>query len=616
MFGTTLVATLAVAPPVTAVGVMSSGDAQPVLQRLALASAGGRTALWSQVRLDGSAGDVGVVLPIPDGTAVDWASRAFFEGLEVCTAPRILPPEGAPQVCPGDDPEPLAHVAGDLLGAATLEPNEAVILDDAPAVAAWAQARGLTLSPGLSVALQTAGVSRFFVASFSAPAGLSLTKPLRVVVPGGPPTFPLVLSQAGAQPMDVVLWAVGEGRAALDGTPLTLETTDLVFDVGNVSSNYPDLLAAALGSQGSHVLQMASHEALRDTVSATPDGPAIESFIRTYFDRAALFGETVGAPEDCVTAAAVVLGQSSRVGTTCPRTSLGVAGGAAPCAADVVDTGEVDPGLLRCGPLPDDLAVLLSDSVPGSVWVTRVAARIPAGAVGGDEDVTFPGGNRLDPVVAATGVDLSGCGGSGQGGGGSGTGAGTGSGSPSGAGPSAGSGSGTTVDVPIYAYDGCACAGSYIVVGYDEVAEEEAPDAYYVDEGDGCSSDGRETYASDEYATSTPDDCAGESYDAGDSYYDDGCGCDSSDVDSAGDGCSCDAGDSGAADSCSCDGIDATGDGCGGEDCSVRTDRKRRPINRLVYVALAIAIPLRRLSRPRRAVKASGARPGAPPSSA
>ncbi len=585
----------------TAVGLMAEGSSRAVEQRFALASAPGRVALWSQVRLSGEAGDVAIVLPVADGTALDWGSRAFFESLEVATAPRIVPPDGAPAVCPGDEPEPLAHVAGDAAGSATLEPAETALLDDAAAVQAWADARGLDVSPGLSVALQTAGSVRFFVARFAAPSGTSLTKALRVVTPGGTPAFPLVLTQAQRDPVDVVLWSVGNGRASVDGTAVALDTSDLVFDVGNVSSNYGASLATALGSEGSLVYQMSSHEALRDTIQAQDGGPPIESVIRTYFERASAFGETTGDPMTCTTAAAVVLGQDARVGTTCPRTTLGVAGGGAACAADVIDAGEVDPALLRCGTLSDDLAVLLSDQVAGDAWLTRVAARIPAGGVGEQRDVDFPGGQRTDPSVYAVSIDLSSCDG-GQGGmSSSTTSTGSGPGGPSGSGPTGGNV--TVVEVPVYAYDGCACDGEFVIVDYESVPEDDAPDGYYVDEGDGCSSDTADTYTDDDYSSSAPDDCGGETYDGSDSYYDDGCGCDdgggADDFDA--DGCSCDAGDSGGSvDSCDCgEGIDATDSGCGGEDCAVKPQRKgkaRRP-NKVAYGILGVVILVRRMTR-------------------
>jgi hypothetical protein len=598
-----VLAALALAAPAGGVGVVTSAPADSVEQRFALSVGPSRVALWSQVRLDGPGGTTGIVLPVTNGAAVDWGSRAFFESLEVATAPRILPPDGAPAVCPGDEPEPLVHVAGDVQGGPTLEPLDAQILDDAPAVTTWAGAHGLSLTPALQTVLQTSGSARFFVARFDAPPGVSLTKALRVVSPGGDAIFPLVLSQAGASPLRAVLWSVGPGRARLDGNVVTVDTSSLVFDVGNVTSNYDELLMEALGVQGSYVLEVSSHESLRDTLPATPGGPVIESVVRTYFERAADFGETARDPAACTVEAAVVLGQSAVVGTACPRSDLGVAGGGAPCAGDVVDPGEVSPDLLRCGALSDDLAILLSDLEPDEVWLTRSVILVPPGAVGSNLETDFPGGPRVDPIVGATSIDLSGCGDGTGGGGGSGP-SGTGSGAGSGAGPGAGTGTpGGYVEVPVYAYDGCACGGEYVVVGYAEAAAEEAPEEGYFVDDDGCSGDTADAFEDDVYASDPPDDCGGETYAGSDSYYDDGCGCEASDADTiADDGCSCDGADSAGevSDACSCDASAPSGDGCF-DDCAVRPQRRPRPLNRVVYVALGLIVPLRRLSRPKRA---------------
>src|SRR5690242_16350360 len=70
---------LAPAQDASAVGTMAAGDARVVEQRLALSSSPGRVAVWSQVRLAGTTGEVGIVLPVADGAQLDWASRAFFE---------------------------------------------------------------------------------------------------------------------------------------------------------------------------------------------------------------------------------------------------------------------------------------------------------------------------------------------------------------------------------------------------------------------------------------------------------------------------------------------------------------------------------------------------------
>mgnify|MGYP003874605853 CR=1 FL=1 len=588
-----------------AVGLASSESVTPIEERALLAVSPERSVLFSQVRFDSRGSDVAVVVPVPVGAALDWSSRAFFEALEVASAPRVVGPDDN-DTCPGHDTTAV-DVAGDEEGLETLEPAEIVLLDDAPAVEAWAISRGLTVSPTLSLALAAETNVRFFAARFVAPKGVSLTKALRVVSNAPNLRLPLVLSEAGSEDMRVTAWALGSGRGALEGTPVAIDLPALILEAGPQTSNYEDLLFGALKTgpdvPAPVLLQMSSHESLRDDISVKPDGPIIKSFVRGYFERAAAYAETEGRPSSCIAQSAAVLGQSARVGLACPRSDLGVVGGAATCAADIVEPGEVDPALLRCGAKVDDLAMMLSALSPEDAWLTRATVRIAASGSGTARSVSFPGGSRVDPDLVAGSVDLSDCGEGGAGGGTSGSSNGP---SSSGAGAaSSGNGissaSGGTVDVPLYVYDGCsACAdGSYTLVDYIEADSADAPDAYY--EGDDCSGDTASSYSGE--------GCDGDTAEYSEIDFDsDACDCSDTSVDFGDEGCDCDS--SGYSDTCS---GDSFGDGCdcGGESfCAtakkpgkrVRTPRR---INAFVYGALVIIVPLRRLSRAFASKKAS-----------
>jgi hypothetical protein len=595
-------------PEARAVGVASEGTVTPVQHRVALAVGPTRQVLWSQLRFEGDAQQVAIVLPVPAGAALDWSSRAFFEALEVASAARVVPPEGVSAVCPGEPEDQPVHVTVDS-GGATLQPVEALILGDMVAVTSWLTANDLTISPGLSAALQASAAEHYFVARFNAPSGSSLTPALRATLPGSAPILPLVLTEAKQTPLSVVTWAIGEGRATFDGKPATLDLSDLLFDVGAVSSNYEALVDAALSPSGSVLFQMSSHQSLRDNLSV--GSSSIDGFVTTYFERAATYGDATGAPGTCIAQSAAVLGQSSIIGTACPTAGLGVAGGGAPCS-DIVQPGEVDPDLLRCGGVADDLAVFLSDLEPDESWLTRAELRIPSSSMGSDVDVSFPGGPRVDPIVEASSLDLSGCGGGGQTSGVT-TGAGPGGpGSGPGSGPGAGSGAGEPVyvEVPVVALEGCACNGTWVTVDYVEANEETAPEAYYDEEGDACAGDTSESYESDSYGTEPVDDCASDTTDTYDGGDTEDCASDTTDTyDSGGDDCSSDT--SSSSDSCDSD-SGAPSDSCGsdsGDDCSIRTvrDNNGRVIRRgprlsaMFYLLVVIVLPLRRWKRRKRA---------------
>ncbi len=590
---------------------MPSGTAEPVEARIAVASDPLSTRAWYSLRVESTAGDLGLVLPVPSGTSVDYGLPSFFEALEVASAPRIIPSAATDIVCPASAGQPLVDVAGDLAPAVTLAPLETSIVATVDDVRAWASARGLTIPAALDARLVAAGTSHFVVARFAAPAGVSRTRPLRVVVPSTGPSYPLSLLTAGSQDVAVHAFAIGRHRAVFGATESPIDTSALSFDAAARTSNYEDLLAQALGAPGTVVVQLASHPALRDSVPVdAPSATPIDAVIKTYFARAAATGEATLDPNVCTGQAAVILGQSAHVGTTCPRSGVGVAGGAAPCLDDVVDPGEVDPALLRCGALADDIAVALSDLEPDEAWLTRGALRVPASNPGTDLGVSFPNASQhLDPIVEAGKLDLSACGDGGGTpgtGGGSASGAGSGPTGSTGAGPSSGSGS-TVVSVPVYAHDGCACDGTWVLVDYVEETDSDPPEAYY-DEGDACSGDTTGTSDTsdtsvDSYATSA-DDCGGDTTGtAGDTTLDEGCSCDGT-SDSSSDACS---GDSSSSDACS---GDSSADSCGGdtgvEDCAVRRESRasngtikarRRKLSVLVYGFLLVVIPLRRLTR-------------------
>ncbi|MFO0551064.1 MAG: DUF2330 domain-containing protein [Polyangiaceae bacterium] len=563
----------------------------PVQQRFAIATSTARTTTFSELKLTSDAGLVAIVVPVPTGASLDWSSRAFFEALEESTAPRVIATDPIAARCASSDDSAVASVEADLDDIDPIEPVEVAILDDAAAVTAWATARNLEVSLALETAMATRPLDRFFVALYQPGNEIVRTKTLRVVYPSTDNRVPLVFTLAGPSDVDVTTWTIGAQRASVSGTNVDLDLSTLSLDVGHQTSNYQSILHDTLAGADSIVFQMSSHQSLRDQLSAVDDGPLIQGFIHSYFERGALYGEAPDTPSSCTQASSVILSQSARVGVACPRTALGVVGGDPSCTADVTQPGEVDPALLRCGSSLDDLAVMLSSFEPDEARVTRYATVVKAGAAGVERTVDFPGGDRVDPQVEAASVDLSNCqggaGGAGGGGDGGSTGASTGSG-------------GGKVKVPVYARDGCGST-SWVIVDYVEANEETAPDAYYEDDEDSCGSS----------SSSSSDSCNGDSSysgssdscDCGDSTYDfSGCDCGSDDgYDTS--GCDC-GGDAGYDSGCDCSGFDG-GDSCGGgfDECSVNRARGFRPrrVNAYAYGLLAFVIPARRWSRRKRA---------------
>lgn len=599
--------------------LLGAADIAPLEQRMALAVGPTRTTLWANLRFAAAPGEVAFVVPLPAGASVDQASRAFLESLEEATAPRVLVPEGGPQACPGDPPLPPV-VEGELEPSSTIAPLELLVLDDLAALSSWADARGLVVPASVEAALSLQPAARFLVARFVSVGAPALTPTFRVSTPAGAARFPLVLTRATSEPLRVVLFTIGEGRAELGPTPVALGPAPLRIAFEPPSSNYESLVAEALSSPGSYLVEASSHAALRDSLPV--GNGTVRGVASSYFERAAAYGDALGQPATCASQAAVVLGQSAVVGTACPRGDLAVVPGGASCTGDLVEPGEVSPELLRCGGIADDLALALGDLEPSEAWLTRAVQIVGAGSTGSDRAVGFVAGPRIDPVLVASQVDVSGC----EGEGGAGASGPSGSG-PSGSGPSgstgAGSGSGAGgpdyVEVPLRSYEGCGCSGTWVTVDYlvVDAAEEEPPEAYYVEDDGGCTADSSESYESDSYSEEpTSESCTSDttgtvetdSSESGESFDSSGdCGGDTSDGSS----------ESGSADDCSGDTSSDSGDDCGGDtssdsgdDCAISTrpgrGKGRVRLSVATYLFLLCAVPLRRWSKRRSSKRSTG----------
>ncbi|WP_050429432.1 DUF2330 domain-containing protein [Chondromyces crocatus] len=621
----------------------SAGQA-PVEQRVAVAVGPSRTTVWTSMRFDGSAGPVGVVIPVPSLSSLDLSSDAWLEALDVATAPRIFPPAGERGTCPADPAAPDAvHVVCDEDPTQTLSPTEITVLEDAGAVALWAAQGGLTLSPGTASALGGVQGKRFVAARFVAPGGAALTRTLRVVLPGVEPVLPLALTQATAGDVLVTAWFIGEGRAALpESMPVSVNEEALTWNAATLESDYEDERMAALVAAGPEgaVLECSSHDALARNVSLG-GAVSIEGVVTSYFERAKSYGDGDASSSACTAAAAVALSSSARVSWSCPRAAQGVVDGMDSCVESGAP-GEIDPERLRCGAGADDLAVALSGMAGQEARLTRYTLRIPSNQRGVDQPLDFTPGPPVSPVLTADSVSTEDCEGgvsssssSSSSTGGSSSGGGTGV-------PSGGAGGTIFYDetfVPTYM--GCGCSGTADTAdttyddggcsgdtsdGYegtesDDGCSGDSSDGYY-EEDDGCSGDSSDGYE----GTESDDGCSGDSSDG---YYeeDDGCSGDSSDgYYEEDDGCSGDSTDSTSSDGCSSDTSDGTSaDGCssteggsssdtscdsgsssGSTECSIASakqgaQKRRGPrLSPMGLGMMAVIAPLRRLLRPRR----------------
>jgi hypothetical protein len=579
---------------------LPSGTLEPIEQRVAVSVGPDRTTLWTSLRFDASAGKVGIVVPAPPGSSLDFSSDAWFEALEVATAPRIFPPDGESPYCPGQQgPAGIFDIAGQLAHAKSLPVDDVAVLDDAGAVALWAAEGGLNLSPEAASSMGALGNVRFVAVRFIAVAGPSVTRTLRVAMPGAPPLLPLALTRAGAKPLLVTSFTIGEGRATASGTvPVTLPPAELAWDAKAKKSNYAAARGAALAAEGGDgaLMECAGTAPLATNVSIAGGTASIEGLVTAFFERSAAYGDGLADPTSCISTAAVALTSSSPVAASCPRADLGVVDPASPCV-ESTPPGGVDPAKLRCGAPADDLAVALSGLYPTQVWVTRQSLQIPAGKAGGEWPLVFNGGALVSPVRNAKSLDLAGCGG-----GSSATSSTSGGMSTSSVGPSSSSDTGT--GGPIFAGVG----GSNVSVGSGQIGGDDSSgsgsfDPAPLDTSCGCSGTVDTSSTSTDSTscdgstdTSSSSSCSGDTS-SGDTCSGSSSSGDSCDGSSSGDSCS---GSSGGDTSCSSGGGDLNCSG-GGSDCSAFGARgKKRVAPRFSVLALALVAliaPLRRRGR-------------------
>ena len=580
---------------------LSSAALTPTEQRVAIAVGPSRTTLWTSLRFDATGGAMAIIVPAPPGASLDLSSDAWFEALEVATAPRLFPPPGGDPFCPGKSGSPnLFQLDGPISHTASLTPQEITVLADASALAGWTAQAGFAVSTSLQTALAKLTGARFVAVRFNAPTGAGVTPTLRVAMPSAPPLLPLALTRAGGEDLRVTAWIIGPGRADLIGaTEVLVAPSALAWKAKEGDTTYEDQRASALASDPTRFLvEAAGHPALGQTLSIADGTASVDSVVTTFFERAAAYGDGDFNASPCIAFADNALVSTAPVAASCPHAALGVLPPAAPCT-EAPGAGEIDPKKLRCGPGADDLAVALSGLTPASTWVTRQSLVLPAGAPGTDWFLGFTSGPAQSPVLYATSVDASGCpdGGAPQGGttssnasssgffttsSGSGiisTGVGNpAGGSGAGVGGSSGSGDGSGSVAPAVADAACTCAGAGTQAAADACSSDSSSSS-------GCNS-----------GTSGSDACSGSSSDSS--------ACSGSSDSSACSGSSSSSACSGSSDSSACSGS-SSGSACSGADfgkCSMTgTHRPRGPrFSILALAAFALLAPLRRRGRKRR----------------
>jgi hypothetical protein len=556
-FACALAATLVLARDANAVGGILSTARDPVTVvevRYAVAVSPARTTRWASLRLDHFPGAMAWLLPVRPGARADEVTDAWFEALELATSPRVVG-----SGCDADASAPLVRIERSTVHEPSARALHMAGLDDVGALRAFAAEWGLDLLPEIEMrceALEARGFG-FLAVVHGGAADRTITRTVRVTDDSFP-AMPLFLTSAPASnAIRVAAFLIGETRARVGKAAETEIQPGVVSFSDGGSSSYDNVLLDELLSQqgASWVVEAADHAFFFDGVLGPSGSGKTPPMVAAYLERAAAYG---------------------------------------------------DPS--------DDLTLAISGLDASRAWITRVAGIVPAGEFGDDLAVTMSGGEPKSPFIVA-GHPAGACigpspdGGSVVAGGGmtsSGGDAGLREGgvsSPPGpafaeAGPSIGAGTGGGSETT----GGAAVVRGGVPAPATQVGTEGSiscscsPGAD--DSGSGDSCDRSESPAGDFAAssgdTSSSDGCDGSS---GDSSDDEG-GCDSSSNDGSDSG-GCDGGS--PDDTSDGGGCDSTGSSSDGK-CAVsrRTRRGRSHTSAVVLALVAIVLPLRRLTRPRR----------------
>jgi hypothetical protein len=574
--------------PARAAGAwVSSGGLAPVEQRVAIAAGPSRTTLWTSLRFTAAGGKMGIVLPAPPGSSIDISSDAWFEALEVATAPRVFPPHGSSFYCPGKTGPANAFETDGQIGhlqTLTRPAPPLAVLGDAGSVSTWADMNGLSISPALQASLGAMSGVSFVVVAYDAPAGAGVTPTIRLSMPGAQAMLPLALTAAASADLPVTAWTIGPGQGDLIGaTQVSISASSLAWNAAAQSSNYDTLRAGALASGAdTFLVDFAGHAALGQNLSIASGTSFVDGVVTTFFERAAAYGDGNFDSQTCISTATPLVEATSAVADVCPHAAYGVVPPAASCTEAPVPP-QIDPSRLRCGAGADDLALALSGLTPQAVSITRSSLVIGAGESGSSYPVGFTSGAAVGPVIDVATLDTGSC-------------ADAGGSTSSSSGTSTGTGAGTSTGTGTGA-KGNSSSGGMEVNGIGNG----------VGDGLGAVADGIDA------AGSAVDgcDCSGNAGSDASSSSDQSCGSDSSGSGS----CSGDSSGSDGSSSCSSDSASSSScDGSSADACSGAADfsgcdcataaRPRRGggprLSILMVAALAVLGPLRRRTRPRR----------------
>jgi hypothetical protein len=377
--------------------------------RMAFSISTTQTVLWDQVQYSGNPAEFAWVLPVLPGAVIQPSRDEWFAALDAATQPVINGPVNDSSSLPqGQGCQPALTGCGSASGGAdnagaestpnggspvqvlsqgVVGPYETVTLKstDPNALTTWLTSHSYDIPASIAPTLDqyVAGGFDFIALRLRPQCGVNAMQPVRIVTPGADPSLPLrmVAAGAGAQ-VSVVLWIIGEGRWTTQNFPaVTLSDSQLTWDTSQSISNYEPLALSLMGQQNGTSWLTEYASSVSSSVSypsaytspSTANPPLAQAYYAFCGGTAPSNGSTVVQPSPCTQAS--------------PPDAAAEAGddaGDDAAESDADDSGGFSPpGAVGCDAY-DDLSLALDGIFPDSVWLTRMRASLPVGALGTD----------------------------------------------------------------------------------------------------------------------------------------------------------------------------------------------------------------------------------------
>lgn len=382
-----------------------------------------QTVLWDQIEYSGSPGGFAWVLPVKPGAQLQLSHDEWLSSLDAATQVTVQAPISSCQSaspssqssgfgCGSESAgagatftEGVDAGAGGADAGVTVVSQEVVGPYDVVTVRAsqgdalgpWLRANGYDVPTTLQPVIDAYTTEGFdFIALKLAPnEGVQAMQPVRVVTPGADLTMPLRMVAAGVGAnVGVELFVLSEGRYEPQNFPVgVVDPNRLLWDPAAETSNYTTLAAEVLAGAGGRtwLMESAGPVALSSYggSGAPLDALYTSSCVPTTFLPPGCGGTDAGGPvatDAGAGEASLGDGGAGDAGSEGGATSMPEGGSSAGpdsgAAAPDAGAGNMCGGgiTVPC----DDLDVAMNGTTPGSLWVTRLRAFLPASALRDD----------------------------------------------------------------------------------------------------------------------------------------------------------------------------------------------------------------------------------------